>query len=344
MSDAGLPASRCRAAARRCFSGCSPPTPRSRRRRSRGSCSRCSTRSARPGAYAEYGHRTAARAIARLLRRLPGGPRRRTSTRCGVRRSRSTTGARATRLVPGQDPALPPGRRRDHGAVPRRAIHLPVAKPARGRRVDDRSFGRGHWNLDRYEVDLHGGLERLVAAAGRDDPRASPLRFEDVVADPDAATARDLRVPRARPGRCDGRRVRERRPDGRMGDRTGTASTRRSAASRSSGGGPRWAIRFASAGARRTWRVGRSGSAPWGMTPTSCASEVDDSPGRRARGLRCRPQGPRPPASGARVRGSCTRRPARRPAPRRRGGGRRPRPTSSSCTSERPRARPCARS
>ena len=45
-----------------------------------------------------------------------------TCSSCASSRSRSTTGGRRRRaLLPRQDPALPPGRPRDHGAVPRRA-------------------------------------------------------------------------------------------------------------------------------------------------------------------------------------------------------------------------------
>ena len=40
------------------------------------------------------------------------------------------------------------------------------------------SFGRGHWNLDRYGVDLYGGVDRLVAAQAEERPARAldPLR------------------------------------------------------------------------------------------------------------------------------------------------------------------------
>ena len=78
------------------------------------------------------GHRRLLRQPARRPRRLPRG-----GAAFGARALRAG-GAATRRWFLDKTPALPPRRRRDHGALPRRAVRLPVAQPARGRRVDDR--------------------------------------------------------------------------------------------------------------------------------------------------------------------------------------------------------------
>jgi hypothetical protein len=176
------------------------------------------------GAAAEYGHRTAARAIADFADSLPGG---RDDYLAEVRRSTLALYERAAghaswfldktpryHLVVDEIMALFPDAR---------FVFLwrnPLAVAAS--MID--SFGRGHWNLDRYQVDLHGGIERLVAAHARHDPRAVAVRFEDVVADPAAGTRAVFELLGLDPAEATAEAFAETSLDGRMGDRTGTAA------------------------------------------------------------------------------------------------------------------------
>jgi hypothetical protein len=176
------------------------------------------------GAAAEYGHRTAARAIADFCDSLPGG---RDDYLDEVRRSVLALYERAAggagwfldktpryHLVVDDITALFPDARfvflwRNPLAVAASMIE---------------SFGRGHWNLDRYDVDLHGGLDRLVEAYGRHDPRAVAVRFEDLVSDPVAGTRTVFELLELDPGEAAAESFAGTSLHGRMGDRTGTAS------------------------------------------------------------------------------------------------------------------------
>lgn len=176
------------------------------------------------GAAAEYGHRTAARAIADFADALPGG---RDEYLAEVRRSVLALYERAAgdaawfldktpryHLVVDDVMALFPDAR---------FVFLwrnPLAVAAS--MID--SFGRGHWNLDRYEVDLHGGIDRLVAAHARRDPRAVAVRFEDVVADPAAGTRAVFELLELDPAEATAESFAGTSLNGRMGDRTGTAA------------------------------------------------------------------------------------------------------------------------
>jgi Sulfotransferase family len=176
------------------------------------------------GAAAEYGHRTAARAIADFCDSLPGG---RDDYLDEVRRSVLALYERAAggaawfvdktpryHLVVNEIMALFPDARfvflwRNPLAVAASMIE---------------SFGGGHWNLDRYDVDLHGGLDRLVAAHDRGDPRAVAIRFEDLVADPASGTRSIFELLGLDPATAAAESFAGTRLNGRMGDRTGTAS------------------------------------------------------------------------------------------------------------------------
>ena len=61
-----------------------------------------------------------------------------------------------------------------------------MAAASGGGWLDDRGLRRGRSNLERYAVDLWDGVENLAAANRPNDPRRVSLRFEDVVADPQA--------------------------------------------------------------------------------------------------------------------------------------------------------------
>jgi hypothetical protein len=55
------------------------------------------------------------------------------------------------------------------------------------------TFGDGRWNLDSYAADLFGGLAHLVEACSESSERAIAVRYESLVADPDAEIRRVLR-------------------------------------------------------------------------------------------------------------------------------------------------------
>lgn len=176
------------------------------------------------GAAAEYGHRTAARAIADFADALPGG---RDDYLAEVHRSTLALYERAAGGAAWFLDKTP----RYHLVVDEIMALFPDARfvflwrnPLAVAASMIESFGRGRWNLDRYEVDLRGGLDRLVEAAGRRDPRAVAVRFEDVVADPAAGTRAIFNLLELDPGRAAAEAFAETSLNGRMGDRTGTAS------------------------------------------------------------------------------------------------------------------------
>ncbi|HET7172365.1 MAG TPA: sulfotransferase [Gaiellales bacterium] len=172
-------------------------------------------------AQAEYGHRTAARALHDFCDVLPGG---RAAYLEEVRRTVLALYEQAAggatwfvdktpryHLVVDEIMELFPGAR---------FVFLwrhPLAVAAS---VVD-SFGRGHWNIDRYGVDLYGGLDRLVAAQARNDPRARSIRYEDLVADPEGVTAGIFEFLDLPPAGDTATRFTEVDLAGRMGDRTG---------------------------------------------------------------------------------------------------------------------------
>ena len=175
------------------------------------------------GALAEYGHRTAARALADFGAALPGG---RADYLAEVRRSVLALYERAAgdaawfldktpryHLVVDEIMSLfPEGRFVFLWRNP-----LAIAASMIG------SFGGGRWNLDRYAVDLHGGLDRLVAASGHGDARSRAVRFEDLVSDPGAVTGELFRLLELDPAPAAAAAFADTTLNGRMGDRTGTA-------------------------------------------------------------------------------------------------------------------------
>jgi len=88
------------------------------------------------------------------------------------------------------------------------------------------SFGEGRWNLERYAVDLGEGLENLVAASRPNDDRCLSLRFEEVVADPQTQLARLLEFLQLDPDAADPEAFASISLPGRMGDRTGVQQYR----------------------------------------------------------------------------------------------------------------------
>jgi hypothetical protein len=175
------------------------------------------------GAYAEYGHRTAARALADFCAAMPDGRR---AYLDEVRRSVLALYARAA----GEAIYFLDKTPRYHLVVDEIVELFPEAPciflwrhPLAVAASMIESFGSGRWNLFRYDVDLYGGLERLVAARRR-SRSCHAVRYEDVVTDPARAIARmfaflDLPVP----GDTLGRFARV-RMNGRMGDRIGSGN------------------------------------------------------------------------------------------------------------------------
>jgi Sulfotransferase family len=174
-------------------------------------------------AQATYGHRTAARAIVDLCEVLPGGRRAYLSE---VERMVLSVYELAADGAPWFVDKTP----RYHLIVDEMMSMFPTGRfvflwrnPLAAAASMIESFGNGRWNLDRYSIDLHGGLERLVAASLRADPRATALRYEDLVADPRAQAGRIfefLALDQA-PDAASGFSAVE--LPGRMGDRTGRA-------------------------------------------------------------------------------------------------------------------------
>ncbi len=176
------------------------------------------------GAAAEYGHRTAARAIADFADSLPNG---RDDYLAEVRRSTLALYERAAGDATWFLDKTP----RYHLVVDEIMALFPDARfiflwrnPLAVAASMIESFGRGRWNLDRYEVDLRGGLERLVAAHERRDPRAVAVRFEDVVADPATGTREIFDLLGLDPADATAAAFAGTSLNGRMGDRTGTAA------------------------------------------------------------------------------------------------------------------------
>jgi hypothetical protein len=176
------------------------------------------------GAVAEYGHRTAARAIADFSDSLPGG---RAAYLAEVRRSVMALYEQAA----GEAAWFLDKTPRYHLVVDEIMELFPDARfvflwrnPLAVAASMIESFGRGHWNLDRYDVDLHGGLDRLIAAHERDDPRTVAIRFEDLVADPVAGTRTVFELLGLDPALAAAEAFAGTSLNGRMGDRTGTAS------------------------------------------------------------------------------------------------------------------------
>jgi hypothetical protein len=143
------------------------------------------------GALAEYGHRAAAGALEDFLRRVPRGD--------------SAYLEAVKRLaVEMYAAAAPAGARLFVEKTPRNALiadeilrtftgsrHIVLWRnPLAVAASMIESFGDGRWNLYKYRIDLHAGLESLVAAAEAYGDRICSVRYEDLAASPEATCAR----------------------------------------------------------------------------------------------------------------------------------------------------------
>lgn len=176
----------------------------------------------RPGVLAEYGHRTTVRAIEDFCRTLPAG---REEYLDELRRMALALYAGAA----GDDARYFLDKTPRYHLIAHEIMELfPQAKfiflwrqPVAVAASVIESFGGGHWNLERYAVDLGDGLENLVAVSRPGDPRCLSLRFEDVVQESEHELGRlfeflDLDPAAAQPDEFERISL-----PGRMGDRTG---------------------------------------------------------------------------------------------------------------------------
>lgn len=85
------------------------------------------------------------------------------------------------------------------------------------------TWGRGRWNLDVFRDDLFGGLERLVESATSEADRFVTVRYEDLVAAPDAEVAELFSGIGLRPVADASDRYRDIDLRGTMGDKVGMA-------------------------------------------------------------------------------------------------------------------------
>jgi hypothetical protein len=144
----------------------------------------------RPGAYTEYGHRVAVRAIEDFTAQMRGGREEYLFELREFATALYTAAADGERYFLDKTP-------RYHLVVHEIMELFPEGKfiflwrqpLAVAASIVD-SFGRGNWNLDKYALDLEDGLEYMVAAARPNDPRCITLRYEDVVADTDGELGR----------------------------------------------------------------------------------------------------------------------------------------------------------
>ena len=175
------------------------------------------------GVYAEYSHKTSAKALQGFAETLPGG---RDDYLAEVREM-------ALRLY---DKASEPGARYFLDKTPRyslvvdelfemfpdaRVIFLwrnPLAVVAS---IVDTWFG-GRWVPHRHKIDLFTGLEKLVAAQRRHRDTVVTLRYEDLVADPRAVLTRVLAYLDLPWEEAVGSDLRVARVAGSVGDRSGT--------------------------------------------------------------------------------------------------------------------------
>lgn len=181
----------------------------------------------RPGVYAEYGHRTAVRAIDDFFGSIVGGQEAYLEE---VRTFSLNLYSNAASGAPYFVDKTP----RYHLIIDdikelfpdSRFIFLWRQPLAVAASIID-SFGhRGRWNLEKYEIDLMDGLESLVSADRANDSRCHTLRFEDVIRDPESSMDGIFRFLQLDPADADITDFARVRLSGRMGDRTGVSDYR----------------------------------------------------------------------------------------------------------------------
>lgn len=175
----------------------------------------------RPGAYTEYGHRVAVRAIEDFTQQMRGGREEYLFELREFATALYAAAADGERYFLDKTP-------RYHLVIHEIMELFPDGKfiflwrqPLAVAASIVESFGRGGWNLDKYAIDLEDGLEYMVAAARPNDPRCISLRYEDVVTDTDAQMGRVFEFLGLDPAEAEG--MSDDALRGRMRDRTGVA-------------------------------------------------------------------------------------------------------------------------
>jgi hypothetical protein len=138
------------------------------------------------GAFTEYGHALAARAIGDFADRLDGGRERyRVEVRHLLERLYEASAGPDDRWFVDKTP-------RYHFIVEELLEMFPDARfvfvwrnPLAVVGSTVRTWGRGRWMVERWRVDLFDGLDRLVRASVTHPDRAYTVRFEDLIARPD---------------------------------------------------------------------------------------------------------------------------------------------------------------
>jgi hypothetical protein len=140
------------------------------------------------GVYAEYGHALAARALRDFAGRLPEGEATYwAAIRGAIERLYAAAAAPGDRFFVDKTP-------RYHFVVDELFALFPEAafiflwrNPLAVVASTVETWGRGRWMVERWRVDLFDGLDRLVRARERYADRAHSVRFEDLVARPEAS-------------------------------------------------------------------------------------------------------------------------------------------------------------
>ncbi len=84
------------------------------------------------------------------------------------------------------------------------------------------TFGRGHWNINKYRIDLYEGVDALLAASERLGDAAHHVHFEELVQHPDEVASGVFSFLGLDPDEVRTSDFTEVRLSGRMGDKTGT--------------------------------------------------------------------------------------------------------------------------
>jgi hypothetical protein len=138
------------------------------------------------GAYAEYGHALATRAIRDFAERLDGGEERyRAEVRGFLERLYEAASAPGDRWFVDKTP-------RYHFIAEELFELFPDGKfvfiwrhPLAVVASTVRTWGHERWMVDRWRVDLYDGLDRLVRARLAHDDRSSAARYEDLLSEPE---------------------------------------------------------------------------------------------------------------------------------------------------------------
>jgi hypothetical protein len=174
----------------------------------------------RPGVYAEYGHRSMVRAVEDFYADLDGGRALYLAHIRDFALSLYTEAASGAEVFVDKTPRYHLIAEELMETFPGGRFVVLWRNPLAVAGSIVESFGRGHWNLEKFSVDLVDGMENLTRVAASADPRLLAVRYEDMVADPDAVVGRIFAHAGLEPLDAPVGLEAD-RPSGRMGDRTG---------------------------------------------------------------------------------------------------------------------------